>query len=134
MINSVQPTGVHNPSSITSDLRNQQYLQVKQLMMHNSIVLFGATNSSGLSLIPKNVSYFIALSKESDEGLTPFHKFIGKHIINRSENKGIRIISAIGLYTLYIIPPFLFWVIGFPFILIIVTWMLIYPLMILRQL
>ena len=30
---------------------------------------------------------FIALSKESDEGLTPFHKFISDKIINISRNK-----------------------------------------------
>jgi len=74
---------------------------------------------------------FIALSKESDEGLTPFHKFIGDHWINKFESKPLRILMAILLYLFFIIPPFLLWAIGLPFIMILITWLLVYPLMIL---
>ncbi|MFX1459716.1 MAG: hypothetical protein ACFFBT_09645 [Promethearchaeota archaeon] len=74
---------------------------------------------------------FIALSKESDEGLTPFHKFIGKYFINRSKNKLIAFLMAIFLYSLFIIPPLLLTILGLPFLLIWIFWMLIYPLSIL---
>ncbi|MFX1268498.1 MAG: hypothetical protein ACFFAK_11110 [Promethearchaeota archaeon] len=74
---------------------------------------------------------FIALSKETDEGLTPFHKFIGKYFINRSKNKLIAFLMAIFLYSLFIIPPLLLTILGLPFLLIWIFWMLIYPLLIL---
>ncbi|MHA1146877.1 MAG: sister chromatid cohesion protein PDS5 [Promethearchaeota archaeon] len=74
---------------------------------------------------------YIALSEETDEGLTPFHKFLGDHWINRSENKIIRIISAVVLWSLFFFPPLFFWYLDFPYIMVLVTWCLVYPMMIL---
>ncbi|UCC19157.1 MAG: HEAT repeat domain-containing protein [Promethearchaeota archaeon] len=75
---------------------------------------------------------FIALSKESDEGLTPFHKFLSKKIINKSKNKLICVLIALFFYlVVFILPPILLSLIGMPFILIWITWMLVYPLIIL---
>ncbi|KKN47976.1 hypothetical protein LCGC14_0657600, partial [marine sediment metagenome] len=75
---------------------------------------------------------FIAISKESDEGLTPFHKFISLKVINRFKSKSLAIIISILFYLLvFILPPLLFTFSGLPFIMIWITWILIYPLMIL---
>ncbi len=75
---------------------------------------------------------FIALSKESDEGLSPFHKFISLHVINRFKSKPLTLIISIFFYLLvFILPLILLTLSGLPFILIWITWMLIYPLMIL---
>ncbi|MFX1488242.1 MAG: HEAT repeat domain-containing protein [Promethearchaeota archaeon] len=75
---------------------------------------------------------FIAFSKESDEGLTPFHKFINKNLIQRFEKKVIAVLIAILFYILiFFVPPILLTLIGIPFIIIWITWMLIYPLIIL---
>ncbi|TFF92987.1 MAG: hypothetical protein EU544_06545, partial [Promethearchaeota archaeon] len=86
-----------------------------------------------ISFYPLVDFLYIALSEESDEGLTPFHKFLGENIINRWNNKSLSIISAIGFYLLvFIAPPLMFYFfLGFPFITIYVTWMIAYPLMIL---
>ena len=75
---------------------------------------------------------FIALSDESDEGLTPFHKFIGDKIINKSPNKLIRVILAVGFFLgVFFFPPLLLSLIGLPFLMIWISWMLVYPLLIL---
>jgi len=75
---------------------------------------------------------FIALSRESEEGLTPFHKFINKNIINISKNKLGNLLIALTFYILvFILPPILLSLFGLPFIMIWITWMLVYPLMIL---
>ena len=75
---------------------------------------------------------FIALSKESDEGLSPFHKFISLKVINRFKSKSVAMIISVFFYLLvFIIPPIIFTLIGLPFIMIWITWTLIYPLMIL---
>ncbi|MFX1377841.1 MAG: HEAT repeat domain-containing protein [Promethearchaeota archaeon] len=75
---------------------------------------------------------FIALSKESDEGLTPFHKFINIKIINLSRKKIIKVLIALVFYLLvFILPPILLSILGVPLIIIWITWMLVYPLMIL---
>ena len=75
---------------------------------------------------------FIALSKETDEGLTPFHRFISLKLINRYKTKAIAILIALFFYIfIFILPPILLSIIGLPFIMIWITWMLIYPLMIL---
>lgn len=75
---------------------------------------------------------FIALSKESDEGLTPFHKFINNRIINISRNKLVKVLLALAFFLLvFIFPPILLSFFGLPFIMILITWMLAYPLMIL---
>ncbi len=85
-----------------------------------------------ISLYPLIDFLFIALSKETDEGLTPFHKFINKRIINISSNKLIKVFIAIIFYLLvFIFPPVILTFIGLPFIIILITWMLVYPLMIL---
>ncbi|MFX1418342.1 MAG: HEAT repeat domain-containing protein [Promethearchaeota archaeon] len=85
-----------------------------------------------ISFYPMIDFLFIALSKESDEGLTPFHKFLSKNIINKSKNKVICVLIALFFYlAVFILPPILLSLIGIPFIMIWITWMLVYPLMIL---
>jgi HEAT repeat protein/MFS family permease len=84
-----------------------------------------------ISFYPLIDFIFIALSPETDEGLTPFHKFIGHNLINRTSNKYLSVFMALLLYLLFIIPPILFSFIGVPFLLMWISWMLIYPLMIL---
>lgn len=75
---------------------------------------------------------YIALSKESDEGLTPFHKFISNKLINISKSKLIKVLLALAFSILiFILPPILLFLMGVPFIVIWITWVLIYPLMIL---
>jgi HEAT repeat protein len=74
---------------------------------------------------------FIAFSKEQNEGLTPFHRFFSKNFINKNNNKIISIINASLLYLLFILPPIIFSFLGLPFLMIWITWMLLYPLMIL---
>ncbi len=85
-----------------------------------------------ISFYPLVDFLFIALSKESDEGLTPFHKFISKNIINRFKKTPLKILIAFTFYVFaFFLPPFLLSIIGVPFIMIWVTWALFYPLMIL---
>ncbi|MHA1931620.1 MAG: hypothetical protein ACW96X_03715, partial [Promethearchaeota archaeon] len=85
-----------------------------------------------ISIYPLIDFLFIALSKESDEGLTPFHKFISIKIINRFNKTPLKILIAFTFYVfVFFLPPFLLSIIGVPFIMIWVTWALIYPLMIL---
>jgi HEAT repeat protein len=84
-----------------------------------------------ISFYPLIDFLFIALSPETDEGLTPFHKFIGHNLINRSKNKLTSVLIALFLYSLFIIPPILLSSIGIPFLLIWISWILGYPLMIL---
>ena len=85
-----------------------------------------------ISLYPIIDFLYIALSKESDEGLTPFHKFISEKIINRFKKKSIALIFAIVFYALaFFAAPLLLTLLGLPFIIGWLTFMLIYPLMIL---
>ncbi|MHA1508570.1 MAG: hypothetical protein ACTSO6_07700, partial [Promethearchaeota archaeon] len=84
-----------------------------------------------ISLYPLIDFLFIALSSELDEGLTPFHKFISTKIINFSKSKIVSVVMAFLLYTLFIIPPLLLSLAGLPFLMIWVSWLLVYPLMIL---
>ncbi|MFX1596713.1 MAG: HEAT repeat domain-containing protein, partial [Promethearchaeota archaeon] len=85
-----------------------------------------------ISFYPMIDFLFIALSQESDEGLTPFHKFISNRIINLSNNRFVNVLIALGFFLLvFIFPPIILSLIGLPFIMIWITWMLIYPLMIL---
>ncbi len=84
-----------------------------------------------ISIYPLIDFLFIALSSESDEGLTPFHRFIGNKIINVSKNKLISVIIAIFLYFLFVVPPLLLSLTGLPFLMIWISWLLVYPLMIL---
>ncbi|MGV9198544.1 MAG: HEAT repeat domain-containing protein, partial [Promethearchaeia archaeon] len=86
-----------------------------------------------ISFYPLIDFLFIALSEESDEGLTSFHKFIGNKVINRTENRIFSVISAVAFYLgAFVLPPLIFYLfLGFPFITIYITWMLAYPLMIL---
>ncbi|MCK4781220.1 MAG: hypothetical protein KAT57_13555, partial [Candidatus Lokiarchaeota archaeon] len=66
---------------------------------------------------------FIALSKESDEGLTPFHKFISNKFINISRNKLVKVLFALTFSLLiFIVPPILLFLLGLPFIMIWITW------------
>ena len=85
-----------------------------------------------ISIYPLIDFIFIAQSKESDEGLTVFHKFIGSKIINISKTKLINITVAIVLFVcVLVVPPLLLTLLGLPFIMIWITWMIAYPLMIL---
>ncbi|MFX1444926.1 MAG: HEAT repeat domain-containing protein, partial [Promethearchaeota archaeon] len=85
-----------------------------------------------ISFYPLIDFLFIALSDESDEGLTPFHKFIGDKIINKSTNKLMRVIFALSFFLgVFFFPPLILSLIGLPFLLIWITWMLVYPLLIL---
>jgi HEAT repeat protein len=84
-----------------------------------------------ISFYPLIDFLFIALSSESDEGLTPFHKFISNKIINFSTSKIISVLMAVLLYLLFIIPPLLLTFTGLPFLMIWISWLLVYPLMIL---
>ena len=75
---------------------------------------------------------FIALSKESDEGLTQFHRFISIKIINRYNKKSVAVILALIFYIMvFLLPPILLSLIGLPLIIIWITWVLVYPLMML---
>ncbi|MHA1350755.1 MAG: hypothetical protein ACTSPZ_07990, partial [Promethearchaeota archaeon] len=84
-----------------------------------------------ISFYPLIDFLFIALSSELDEGLTPFHKFISNKIINFSKSKIISVLMAIFLYFLFILPPLLLSFTGLPFLMIWISWLLVYPLMIL---
>ena len=84
-----------------------------------------------ISFYPLIDFLFIALSSELDEGLTPFHKFISNKIINFSNSKIISVLMAVFLYILFIIPPLLLTFAGLPFLMIWISWLLVYPLMIL---
>jgi len=85
-----------------------------------------------ISIYPLIDFLYIALSEESYEGLTPFHKIIGDKIIKRPKNRIFRVISAIGFYFLvFFLPPLLLSLLGLPFLMIWISWMLVYPLMIL---
>ena len=85
-----------------------------------------------ISIYPFIDFLFIAFSKEQNEGLTPFHIFLSKNFINSSNNKIVSIFMALLLYLLFILPPFIFSILGLPFLMIWITWMLVYPLMILN--
>jgi HEAT repeat protein len=84
-----------------------------------------------ISIYPLLDFLFIALSSESDEGLTPFHRFIGNKIINITSSKIISVIMASVLYLIFIVPPLILSIAGLPFLMIWITWLLVYPLMIL---
>ncbi|MHA1669133.1 MAG: hypothetical protein ACTSV5_01010 [Promethearchaeota archaeon] len=84
-----------------------------------------------ISIYPLIDFLFISLSLETDEGLTPFHKYLSKNIINKSGNKIISALMAILLYLFLIIPPILLSLLGFPFQTLWISWMLFYPLLIL---
>ena len=85
-----------------------------------------------ISIYPMIDFIFIAQSKESDEGLTVFHRFLGNKIINITKSKLINVIAAIILFLgVFIVPPLLLTLLGLPFIMIWVTWTMVYPLMIL---
>ncbi|MFW9940003.1 MAG: hypothetical protein ACFFFT_03110 [Candidatus Thorarchaeota archaeon] len=85
-----------------------------------------------LSFYPLIDFLFIALSKESDEGLTPFHKFISRNLLNRFKRKTPALLTALCFYmVVFLLPPILISLSGLPFIMAWITWMLIYPLMIL---
>lgn len=86
-----------------------------------------------ITLYPLIDFLFIALSEESDEGLTPFHKFLNERIINRWNNKIISLIVAISLYFLgYILPILLTWIYNPSMVMVIWFFIvLVYPLLIL---
>ncbi len=75
---------------------------------------------------------YLALSSESKEGLTIFHKILGKKIINRYNSKILSVLIALGFYFgVFLFPPFLLSLTGIPLILMWCIWFLVYPLMIL---
>ena len=85
-----------------------------------------------ISIYPIVDFLYIALSKESDEGLTPFHKLISSKIITRINNKPFPAIMAIVFYVcVFLLPPLLLTALGLPFLMIWLTWMIAYPLAIL---
>ncbi|MFX1425286.1 MAG: MFS transporter [Promethearchaeota archaeon] len=85
-----------------------------------------------ITLYPLIDFLFIAVSKESDEGLTPFHRLISSKLINKLKTKPLAILIAIAFYIfVFILPPLIFSILGLPFIMMWISWMLIYPLMIL---
>ncbi|TFG00514.1 MAG: hypothetical protein EU540_05220 [Promethearchaeota archaeon] len=85
-----------------------------------------------ISFYPLIDFLFIALSGEADEGLTPFHKYIGEKIINKTNYKIINVFIALAFYfAVFFLPPILLALLGLPFIMIWMSWMLVYPLMIL---
>ena len=84
-----------------------------------------------ISIYPLIDFLFIALSKDSDEGLTPFHTFISNRFINITKNRYISALMALILYLIMILPPFLLTMLGLPFSMLWISWMLFYPLMIL---
>ena len=84
-----------------------------------------------ISVYPLIDFLFIALSKDSDEGLTPFHSFLSDHFINITKSQYISALMASFLYLIMILPPFLLTMLGLPFSLSWISWMLFYPLLIL---
>ncbi|TXT59337.1 MAG: HEAT repeat protein [Promethearchaeota archaeon] len=74
---------------------------------------------------------FIALSEQSDEGLTIFHKILSEKLINKYDNKILSVAIALTLYFgIFILPPFLLSLI-LPTAMIWISWSIGYPLMIL---
>jgi len=85
-----------------------------------------------ISIYPIVDFLFIALSNESDEGLTPFHKLISSRIVTRYKKKPFPTVMAIVFYTcVFLLPPVFLTALGLPFIMIWLTWMIAYPLAIL---
>ncbi len=91
-----------------------------------------------ISIYPLIDFLYIALNEENEEGLTPFHKFLAKNVFNRFSDKKFRIVAAIVLYCIIIVPPFIFWAYGMyvgptviPFIMILITFTITYPLIVL---
>ncbi|TXT64027.1 MAG: HEAT repeat protein [Promethearchaeota archaeon] len=85
-----------------------------------------------ISLYPLIDFIYIAISSESKEGLTIFHRILGEKVINRINSKIISLFISLGVYFLiFVVPPLLITLAGVPFIMIWSTWFLVYPLMIL---
>ncbi len=84
-----------------------------------------------LSFYPLVDFLFIAIRGRESEGLTIFHKFLSKKIINISKNKFVSILMAIILYLIFLIPPFLISFLNIPFMVIWISWILVYPITIL---
>ena len=74
---------------------------------------------------------FIALSKGSDEGLTPFHSFLSQKFINVFKSKLLSALMAVVLYLVIALPPIFLTLTGLPFSLLWISWILFYPLLIL---
>ncbi len=86
-----------------------------------------------LTIYPIVDFIFISLSRERDEGLTPFHSFFSKNVINKNNNKKYSLIMAIAISLIFIMPPlFIFPLFGVPLLLIWIFWALFYPLLILN--
>ncbi len=85
-----------------------------------------------ISIYPLIDFLFIAFNKNSEEGFTPFHKLIGRKIINISNKKNISVIIAITFYFgVFLLPPLILSLFGLPLIMLLISWMLVYPLIIL---
>ena len=84
-----------------------------------------------ISFYPLVDFLFIALSKDSDEGLTPFHSFLSHRFINLFNSKVLSALMAVLLYLIWILPTIILTLIGLPFSLLWISWMLFYPLLIL---
>ncbi len=85
-----------------------------------------------VSLYPLIDFLYIALSKETDEGLTPFQKIISNKIINITNSKFVSVILSLLLYFgLFVLPPLLLSLVGVPLLMIWISFMLVYPMLIL---
>ncbi len=85
-----------------------------------------------LTIYPLIDFLFIALSEKTHEGLTPFHKAIGRNVINRKNSKKTTsLLRAVTFYLLYILPLLLSLLFNFHVIIVWITSVLVYPLMIL---
>lgn len=83
-----------------------------------------------ISIYPLIDLLFIAINREIEKGFTPIHNFLEDKIINRSEDLRIRILVSILFYFVaFIFPPIIISMMGVPFIIIFISWMLIYPLL-----
>ncbi|MHA1802965.1 MAG: HEAT repeat domain-containing protein [Promethearchaeota archaeon] len=85
-----------------------------------------------ISIYPLMDFLFMALNKRTERGFTPIHEFIEDKIINLKENHVVRIIISVLLYLGAIIAPIMILtLIGVPLIISYISWVLIYPLIIL---
>ena len=85
-----------------------------------------------ISVYPLFDFLFIAWSEKKSEGLTPFHEFLGKNIINRFPKPYSLLIAVLLYICLFIVLPVLVLTItNLPVIIIWISLMLVYPLMIL---
>ncbi|MHA1725088.1 MAG: HEAT repeat domain-containing protein [Promethearchaeota archaeon] len=85
-----------------------------------------------ISIYPLIDFLFMALNKRAERGFTPIHEFIEDKIINLKENHLFRVLISVIFYLGAIISPIMIlMLIGVPLIVSYISWVLIYPLIIL---